>query len=132
MFSTIGKLLLIPGALATVGLTSLPAAAEARVNIPFSFSVGGEQYPAGQYLLEQGQMYNRLLTIQNKDVPTAFNCTLSPGGDATHPDKVTVVFDVRENNYSLRNIQYGTLTSPKFDRGVDHSEHTPVRVVEGQ
>lgn len=132
MISTIGKLLLVSGALATAGLTSLPAAAEARVTIPFNFSVGGEQYPAGQYLLKQGQIYNRVLTIQSKDTPTAFNCTLTPGGDNDDPSKVAVIFDVRDGSYALRNVQYGTLTSPRFDRAIDRSEHTPVRVIEGQ
>lgn len=132
MFSTIGKLLLIPGALASVGLTSLPAAADARVNIPFNFSVDGEQYPAGQYLLKQGQMYNRVLTVQSEDTPTAFNCTLTPGGNTDNPDKVVVIFDVRDNNYTLRNIQYGTLTSPRMNKAINRSEHTPVRVIEGQ
>lgn len=132
MFSTIGKLLLIPGALATVGLTSLPAEAEARVTIPFNFSIGSEQYPAGQYLLKQGQMYNRVLTVQSEDTPTAFHCTLTPGGDTDNPNKVAVIFDVRDNNYTLRNIQYGALTSPKMDKTLDRSEHTPVQVIEGQ
>lgn len=132
MISTFGKLLLVPSAVVALGLTTLPAVAEARVNIPFSFSVGNQQYPAGQYVIEQGNLYNRVLTIQSKDTPTGFNCILTPGGNDENPNKVSVVFDVRDNNYALRNIQFGTLTSPRMDKIVDRSEHAPVRVVQGQ
>jgi Na+-translocating ferredoxin:NAD+ oxidoreductase RnfD subunit len=95
---------------AMVGAALLIAPGTARasdilhVNVPFSFLVGREMFPAGQYMVEEDTLAGpSVLLIRGMHTPqAAFVLTETAAGQG--PGTPALQFEHRENQYRLTNI----------------------------
>jgi hypothetical protein len=95
---------------ALLGATLLLAPGTARaseileVNIPFSFLVNHETFPAGHYAIEEGPLGNpSVLLIRGMNTPQAtFVTTHAASGHG--PSQPSLQFERHENQYRLANI----------------------------
>jgi hypothetical protein len=134
MRSIISKFVLAPVALAAIALATPSAKAsevEIRVTVPFSFSVNGKICPAGRYSIIENNI-GGLVTLRGVDAPRAFSWIVRPGEPAPNDTHVTLRFDQQNQGYSLRTVQFHNLITSRLDKKAPHSEHNPVRSVEGQ
>jgi hypothetical protein len=79
-------------------------AANLEVNVPFSFIVNHETFPAGRYHIEQDSLAGPTVwTIRGMNTPqAAIIVTHEAGGQG--PSKPALQFERRENQYRLSNI----------------------------
>jgi len=95
---------------AMVGAALLLASGTARasdvldVNVPFSFLVNGQSFPAGHYMVEEDSTGGRsALRIRGMHTPqSAFILTQTTAGPG--PSKPALEFVHRENQYQLSKI----------------------------
>jgi hypothetical protein len=75
-----------------------------EVNVPFSFLVGREMFPAGHYLVEEDSLAGpSVLIIRGMLTPqAAFILTETAAGPG--PDKPALQFEHRENQYRLTGV----------------------------
>jgi hypothetical protein len=111
--------------------TNTAMAAEARVNVPFNFTAAGKQCPAGAYTIVEDS-FRGMVTLKSADASRTFSWLLRAGEPAPTDTHVTLRFDEQGQSYALRSVQYHALITSRLDKSGKHSEHTPVRVVEGQ
>ena len=131
MRSILHKVVLASVVMATAALATNSAMAEARVNVPFKFTVAGKQCPAGAYSVIEDTTHNRV-TLWSKTAPISFTWLIGAGDPAPTDNKVILRFGEQGTNYTLQSVQYRSLITARLDKGSKHSEHTPVRMVEGQ
>ena len=125
------SLILAPVVMATAALATNSAMAEPTVNVPFSFAVAGKTAPAGLYSVQRDN--NRaFVTLSSKTAPVTFKWILTPGDGVQRDGKVTLRFTQQDQSYTLQSVQYGPQTTHRLDKPTKHSEHQPVRIVEGQ
>jgi hypothetical protein len=79
-------------------------AATLDVNVPFSFTVNHETFPAGRYQIEEDSLAGPTVwTIRGMNTPqAAIIVTHEAGGRG--PAKPSLQFERRENQYRLQNI----------------------------
>ena len=79
-------------------------AANLEVNVPFSFIVNHETFPAGRYQIEQDSLAGPTVwTIRGMNTSqSAIIVTREAGGQG--PSKPALQFERRENQYRLSNI----------------------------
>jgi hypothetical protein len=79
-------------------------AANLEVNVPFSFIVNHETFPAGRYQIEQDSLAGPTVwTIRGMNTSqTAIFVTHEAGGQG--PSRPSLQFEHRENQYRLSNI----------------------------
>jgi hypothetical protein len=112
------SLVLAPALLAAATLAIQPAAAWAArsgstVHIPFEFEVAGQTYPAGEYHVHVGSLYN---TVALENSTHTFVWIIGPG-DANPTDQRTVLkFDVLGARHLLRSIQYRAMSTNQLDK----------------
>jgi hypothetical protein len=131
MRSTLRNLILAPAVLAAAALTANTAVAEARVNVPFNFTVDGKICPAGSYTIVPDNTRG-LVTLKNADASRTFTWLLRSGDPAPTDKHVRLRFDQQDQALALRSVQYQSLTTSRLDKSTHHSEHNPVRMIEGQ
>jgi hypothetical protein len=75
-----------------------------QVNVPFSFQVGKEMFPAGRYMVEEESLTgSSVLLIRGMQTPqAAFVLTETAAGQG--PGKPALQFDQRENQYRLTGV----------------------------
>ena len=114
MRSKIFTLALAPALLAAFALTSNPAQAQARLNVPFSFAAAGKICPAGTYTVSRDfEMDTVILT--NRDARKSFAWLVGPAAQDATDKKVVLSFDETEGGHVLRSIQYGTMVTSRLD-----------------
>ncbi|MFC5865607.1 hypothetical protein ACFPT7_25095 [Acidicapsa dinghuensis] len=128
---TFNKFVLAPVILATAALAATSAMAEARVNVPFNFTVGGKAFPAGQYSVIEDSTHNSVI-LWAKKAPVSFTSLIGAGDPAPTDSKVILKFDHLGDRFALQSIQYRSLITPRLDKREKTTEHTPVRMIEGQ
>jgi hypothetical protein len=129
---TLGKLIVAPVILAAAAaIATIPASAEARVTVPFDFSVNGQNLPAGQYVVERAGLDNRAVILSSEQGLRSFTWSLNPG-DSQPDGKVIMTFDTQNQAHMLRTIAYGSMATSKLDKSGKHSEHLSIETVEGQ
>ena len=131
MRSILHKLVLAPVVLAAAALATTTAMAEARVTVPFSFTVAGKQCPAGKYSIIEDSTHNRV-TLMSQSSPQSFTWIIGAGDPAPSDTKVALRFVEQGQTYALRSVQYRSLITHQLDKKAKGSEHMPVRVIEGQ
>jgi hypothetical protein len=131
MRTILGKMILAPVVMAAAALAANTAMAESRVNVPFNFTVGGKQCPAGAYSVIGDATHNRVI-LMSKNTPLSFTWLLSAGDAAPMDTKVALRFGEQGQNFTLQSVQYHSLTTHRLDKAPKHSEHANVRVVEGE
>jgi hypothetical protein len=112
------SLVLAPAMLAVAALTVQPSTAWAArsgstVHIPFQFEVAGQTYPAGEYHVHIGTLYN---TVALEDGLHTLVWIVGPG-DANPTDQRTILkFDVLGARRLLRSIQYRAMSTSQLDK----------------
>lgn len=127
----LNKFVLAPVVLAAAALAANSAMAEASVNVPFNFTVGGKSFPAGSYSVIEDTVHNNVI-LWSKHAPVSFTSLIGAGDPAPTDSKVILKFDELGDRFALQSIQYNSLITPRLDKHVKNAEHTPVRMIEGQ
>lgn len=130
MRSILSKLVLAPVVLAAAALAANTAMAEARVNVPFNFTVAGKICPAGSYSIIEDSSRS-MVTLRSVDASRSFSWLLRAGEPSPTDTNVTLRFDQQAKGYALQSVQYRALITPKLDKS-QRNEHKPVRIIEGQ
>jgi hypothetical protein len=95
--------------------TSAFAAHEARLDVPFSFTVNNHAYQAGLYIVAV-DLDKSLVTLKNITGPThSLMWIVGHGVHDTDPLRVRITFDNVGSDHILRSIQYGELITPNLD-----------------
>jgi hypothetical protein len=131
MNQIIRKFLVASAAVAAIALASNSAMAEAKLNVPFSFTVGHKTLPAGQYKVEK-RGSNNIVTLTNQDSTIKYSWILAPGDPSPYSNAVVLKFDTANETHALRSIEYGPQSTTRLDRGRDRHEHPKVDTVIGQ
>ncbi|HEY3705884.1 MAG TPA: hypothetical protein VGL22_12520 [Terracidiphilus sp.] len=119
MRSTLSKLLLVPAIAAAAALLSQTAKAE-TLQVPFSFSVMGKTFPAGEYKVATDQNAN-FVTLELTDGSRSITRILGPGSPEPRDHRVVLRFETTGSNYSLESIQFGGSITPNL---IKHSHRT--------
>lgn len=128
---TLNKFILAPMVLAAAALAANSAMAEARVNVPFNFTVAGKSFPAGAYTVLEDSVHNNVI-LWSKTAPVSFISMIGAGNPAPTDTKVILKFDELGDKFALKTIQYHSLITPLLDKHEKNTEHAPVRMIEGQ
>jgi hypothetical protein len=93
-------------------LATNSASAQSRLNVPFSFTAGGQNCPAGTYILETNS-WGSAVVLQG----TGHNFTwlIGPGEPAPNDTRVLLTFDHVGSRYALRAVQYKSLITARLD-----------------
>jgi hypothetical protein len=118
MQSILRKLVLAPAVLAAAALTTGSAMAETPVNVPFSFTVAGESFPAGRYLVERDS-HGSFVTLAARDWSQTASWRLGPGSPGPNESKVALKFAKIGDTRVLQSIQYGPLITSQLDKRID-------------
>ena len=101
-------------ATAAATLAAKPANAEARVKVPFSFTVNGKRLPAGTYQVK-GDPGSNSVTLVGRDSSKIFSWIAMPMTGQGNPNKVVLQFDQDGSDHALRSIQYGSQATLRLD-----------------
>lgn len=112
-------------ATAAATLAAKPARADARVKVPFSFTVEGKQCPAGTYMVK-GDATTDTVTLVGRDPSKIFSWIIAPNTTGADPNRVVLEFDQAGSEHVLRSIHYGSQATLRLDTRVrpDESEDT--------
>ncbi len=98
-------------ATSAAALTAKPANAEARVKVPFSFTVNGKVCPAGLYRVKSDPG-NNSVTLIGRNART-FSWIVMPTVATQDPNRVVLQID--KADHALRSIQYGAESTSRLD-----------------
>ena len=129
MQNILGKLVLMSTVVATTFATNA-AMAEKRFEVPFNFTVAGQNWPAGTYVINKTGVSDNVL-LQSQDHTKSFSMILGPGDPSPVDTRVALTFAQDSQDHQLKTIQYGAKTGSlrKHDKQL---EHLPVSMVVGQ
>jgi hypothetical protein len=97
---------------AAAALAINPALAETRtVTVPFDFTVGTTNLPAGAYIVEKATFGN-FVKLQDKDSSKSFTWVATPS--AGKSGRIILRFEEQGQTHALQSIQYGSLVTPKL------------------
>ena len=130
MRSILRKLILVPAVMAAATLATTSAMAEARVKVPFSFTVDGKNCPAGQYTVDRDARSN-LVTLKGRDASQTFTWLLNPGDPGPKDANVVLRFGADGQKHTLQSIQYESLITRRLDK-TNSAEHAYGRNSQGQ
>jgi hypothetical protein len=129
MRNILGKIVLMSAVVATTFAASA-ATSEKRFEVPFSFTVAGQSWPAGTYLIQKAQGTN--VVLQSQDSTRTFAMTLGPGDPSPSDTRAIMTFAEDNQNHALKAVQYGPMVTSLNRRHDGQLEHMPVRMVQGQ
>lgn len=110
-------------ATAATTLAVKPARAEARVKVPFSFTIDGKLCPAGVYRVKSDNG-NSAVTLVGRDSSKTFSWVVTPVTGADDPNRVVLRFNQAGTDHTLRSIQYGTQSTSRLDTHQNASDET--------
>ncbi len=85
------------------------------VKVPFSFTVAGETFPAGDYSISHADFTN-FVTLAPKGSPRSFSTVVGPGAPGPQERKVALNFGEVGQNHVLQSIQYRANITRNLDR----------------
>jgi hypothetical protein len=94
--------------------TAAFAANQARVDVPFSFTMKGQTYPAGTYDLGMNSDHTMVTMASKVDTEKQIQWYVRPTEAAATPAVVT--FDQTGTDHALKTIQLGDKVTPSLDR----------------
>jgi len=112
-------LLVAFAAVATTTFATKPAHADARVQVPFSFTVEGKQCPPGRYIVK-GDAGSNTVTLIGRG-SRVFSWIVVPTSVDRTGKEVVLRFDQSGSEHSLRSIQYGAQSTSRID---DHARQS--------
>ena len=95
------------------------AASLARVNVPFSFTVKGQSYPAGMYEVSMDSR-SSFVTLASKDYPAKQSMWIVGPADPSNMAAV-IKFDETGSDYALKTIQLGNKITPNLNSHPVHA-----------
>jgi hypothetical protein len=98
---------------ALAALTTNSASAQSRMNVPFSFTAGGQNCPAGIYIL-QASHWGSVVTLSGAG--HGLTLLVGPGDPAPDDKRVMLTFDRMGNNFALRTVQYKSQITARLDK----------------
>ncbi|HEY6489870.1 MAG: hypothetical protein WCC26_04140 [Terracidiphilus sp.] len=107
-------------ATATATLAATPARADARVKVPFSFTVDGKRCPAGTYLVKEDANTDTVILV-GRDPSRIFSWIIAPDSIEVDPNRVVLQFDRAGSDHALRSIKYGSQGTLRLDTHVPKS-----------
>jgi hypothetical protein len=119
MRSTFSKFILVPALAAAAALVSHTAKAE-TLQVPFSFSVMGKTFPAGEYKIEKDVNAN-FVTLKLANGSCSISRVLGPGVTDPRDHRVVLRFDAQNDSYALESIQFGSSITTNM---IKHSHRT--------
>jgi hypothetical protein len=129
MRSPLRKLFLAPAILAAAAVATSTAMAEASLNVPFSFTAGGQQCPAGVYTVDKGPAANTVRLV-SEDSSRSFVWIVSPGSPSPNDQRIVLTFDNLDGAHMLQSVQYRNRITSRLDKPA--KEYVPSRIVAGQ
>jgi hypothetical protein len=122
------SLILAAATLAVAAASITPAKAATKVNVPFSFVASGQSFAAGTYSVEQ----NKLIGTVHLDGAHGGLVWIGLNADQEPRVNRTVLkFDVINDTYYLRTVQYGAQISHRFDSKVKELKAAEERMIVG-
>jgi hypothetical protein len=117
-------------AVAATALAAIPAMADtARVNIPFSFNVGGQVLPAGEYRVQSIAMGN-LVNLKSADSKQYFTWIASPSNEDGR--NAVLRFAEEGGMHTLQSVQIGPLVTPSLVKKAKKTEDISAPNMRGQ
>ena len=114
--------------------TAAFAANQARVDVPFNFTVKNHTYQAGTYRVEVEPERSLVTLSKTQDPAMSLMWLVRPGDSDTYPPayppKVRLTFDSMGEDMVLRSVQYGGLTTPNLNAHPKHKGKTTTIVGE--
>jgi hypothetical protein len=129
MLRFMAKSILAAIVVTTGALSTHVAKAEARLTVPFSFTVSGQTLPAGVYLVQEDTFHNTVI-FRNKEATRRFSYPLRPGDADSNNVHITLKFESKGDIHTLRGIQYGSRTTSRLDDGP--VSYSPARLSQGR
>ena len=126
MRSTLRGLFMASAVLATAALATGTAAAQKRVNIPFSFTADNKICPAGTYFVEQSSI-GSMVSLVSYDHSRTFSWILRPGNPNPDDPRVMLIFDQFGQRYALQSVAYEGQTTPTLDRREKRHEYAQAK-----
>jgi hypothetical protein len=120
MQSILRKLVLAPAVLAAAALAITSATAETTIKVPFAFTVAGQAFPAGRYLVQRDDT-GSFVTLASKDSARSTSWVLGPGAPGPTENKVALKFN---DTHALQTIQYGSMITSRLDKKTAESERS--------
>ncbi len=124
-------LVLASAVMAAAAVTTVPAVAatSTRLNVPFSFTVGGKVLPAGTYSVER-DISGSLLKLQSEDARHSYSSIAIHGASDDH--RVVLRFGIDGQMHVLQTIQAGSAITPRLDKKNRKTEDVSPQIVVGQ
>lgn len=130
MRNILGKIVLMSAVVATT-FAANAASSQKRFQVPFSFTVAGQTWPAGTYLIAKNSFTDNVL-LQSVDSTKMIALTLGPGDPSPSDRRVILTFAEEDQNHALKSVQYGPLVGSLSGKHGKQLEQRPVRTVQGQ
>ena len=129
MKSILRSLILASAVLATAALTVKSAMASTIVDVPFAFTVGNQECPAGHYLVERSNDGGSVTLV---GATKSFAWGIHPGDAAPTDTRVVLKFDELGSARQLNAIQYGAMTTSRIDKKSFDNEARSAEIVLGK
>jgi hypothetical protein len=126
----LGTLVLASVAMAAASITAIPAmaATSTTLNVPFSFTVGDQQLPAGLYSV-QSDLSGTFVKLQSIDASHSFTWIALPNGERS---RVVLKFTSNGQTHVLQSVQSGAMVTPRLDKKGRKTEDVSPQIVIGQ
>jgi hypothetical protein len=128
MRNILGTFVLMSAVVASTFAASA-ATSQKRFEVPFNFTVAGQKWPAGTYLIQKAQGTN--VVLQSQDAKKNFAITLGPGDPSPSDTRAILVF-AEDSEHELKSVQYGPIAASLKHKHDKKTEQMPVRMVQGQ
>lgn len=122
--------ILASAAVAATALAAIPAMADsARINVPFSFTVGGKILPAGEYRVQSIDLGN-LVNFKSADSKQYFTWVAMPSNEDGR--NAVLRFADDGNMHTLQSVQIGPLVTARFTKKTGKTEDISAPNMRGQ
>jgi hypothetical protein len=95
--------------------TNFAAAESTTIKVPFSFSIAGQAFPAGDYSVYRHDSGN-FVTLAQKGSAQSFSTVVGPGSPGPRERKVALNFDEVGETHVLQSIQYGAKITRQLNK----------------
>ena len=131
MKNMIRNTILAAAVVATAALASTSAMAE-TVKVPFSFTAGGKQCPAGTYTVRRGGVDGSLVTLASREGTRQFTWILRPGDPVSEGKTAVMRFEAQGDNHVLESIHYNSQATASLIKKAKRTEYPTVSISAGE
>ena len=103
---------------ALAALTTSPASAQSRIDVPFSFIAAGIHCPAGTYTIQEND-WGSVVVLHGADRSLSF--LIGNGNPAPTDSRVILTFDRAGSSYALRTVQLRSEITARLDKNLKES-----------